>query len=70
MSHEWIVDVLGDLRSFADANGLPKLRTCLDVAAAVATDEIDYGRGGGPVTGHVDGEIRTAHRGDRRCADA
>lgn len=38
MRHDWIFDVLKDLRAYAEANGLPDLAAkageCLDVAEA------------------------------------
>ena len=56
MSNDWIVDVLTDLRAFAQANGLPKLTGSLEAAAGVALLEIAGNKGTGPVTGHVDGD--------------
>lgn len=40
MSKEWIIDVLGDVRGFATANGLPTLADQLEEAIAVAVIEI------------------------------
>lgn len=40
MSKEWIIDVLGDVRGFATANGLPTLADQLEEAIAVAAIEI------------------------------
>ena len=40
MSHDWIIDVLADLRVFARANGLHDLAEHLDDAAMVATREL------------------------------
>ena len=40
MGHDWILDVLADLKSFAQANDLPSLATHLDDAALVARAEI------------------------------
>lgn len=40
MRDEWILDVLTDLRQFADANNLPLLAEQLDDTAIIATAEI------------------------------
>lgn len=40
MSKEWIIDVLGDVRGFANANGLPNLAKELESALLVASVEI------------------------------
>lgn len=40
MSKEWIIDVLGDLRSFAQANAMPTLAEQLEEAIMVAAAEI------------------------------
>lgn len=40
MGYDWIFDVLEDLKSFAEANGLPALAAKADEALLVATQEI------------------------------
>ncbi|UWR24276.1 hypothetical protein [Sulfitobacter sp. S190] len=40
MKSDWILDVLADLRTFANANGLPALAEQLDDTALIATAEI------------------------------
>lgn len=40
MGHDWILDVLTDLKTFARANGMPSLATQLDDASFVAQVEI------------------------------
>lgn len=40
MQYRWILDVLTDLRTFAQANGLPALAEQLDDASLVAVTEI------------------------------
>ena len=40
MGHEWIIDVLTDLKSFAKTNDLPLLAAQLDETALVASGEI------------------------------
>ncbi len=50
MAHDWIMDVLTDLKSYARANGLSALAEHLDDARLVAQVEIasqgEDGRGG------------------------
>lgn len=40
MGHKWIIDVLADLKSFAQLNDLPLLAAQLDQTALVASAEI------------------------------
>ena len=40
MSHDWIFDVLKDLVSYAERNGLPQLACKAEEALQVAADEI------------------------------
>jgi len=40
MTHDWIIDVLADLKLFARANAMPELAEHLDDAAMVATREL------------------------------
>ena len=40
MGYDWIFDVLEDLKSFAEANGLPGLAAKADEALLVASQEI------------------------------
>ena len=41
MSNEWILDVIADLRRFADLNNMPRLAVQLDQSAATAQVELD-----------------------------
>jgi hypothetical protein len=50
MGNDWIVDVLADLRSFAQNNGLPVLAVQLNDAALVAQAEIAQSNAGAPMT--------------------
>ena len=51
MGQKWIIDVIADLRDFADRNGLPLLANQLDVTALVARSEIETRlNSAGPVT--------------------
>lgn len=47
MQNDWILDVLSDLRSFAQENGLPRLAQHLDETALLAAAEISNARPGG-----------------------
>jgi len=62
MQTDWIIDVLADLRSYAEMNGLSATATSLEDATLVALAEAGSfearGRSG---TGSV---IRTGHDGD------
>lgn len=40
MGQDWIIDVLTDLRAFAQANELPRLASQLDQTMAVALSEV------------------------------
>lgn len=40
MGHDWIIDVLADMRSFARQNDMPLLGAQLDDAMVVATAEV------------------------------
>lgn len=48
MGHQWILDVIVDLKSFAQQNALPDLADELDRVAAVAKAEIDPDKRGVP----------------------
>ncbi|CUH77949.1 hypothetical protein SAMN04488093_107128 [Tropicibacter naphthalenivorans] len=62
MGHDWILDVLTDLKTFARANGMPSLASQLDDTAFVAQAEIaSLAEGNGigllgkrSATGHAD----------------
>ncbi len=49
MGNKWIIDVLADLRAFADLNGLPELAGKLDEATTVAKAEIGMTLEGAPM---------------------
>jgi hypothetical protein len=40
MGHDWVFDVLLDLRSYALSNGLTRLAAAVDDALQIATEEI------------------------------
>lgn len=46
MGHQWIIDVIVDLKTFAQQNDLPVLADELDRAAGVAEAEIDQSNKG------------------------
>lgn len=39
---EWVIDVIDDLRTFAEQNGLPLLAAQLNATTDVARSEISY----------------------------
>ena len=43
MGHRWMIDVLADLETFADRNGLPVLAQKLAETASIAAAEIGIG---------------------------
>ena len=48
MTNEWILDVLTDLRTFANANGLGKLEEQLTVASEMAMEDLVSNEGTAP----------------------
>ena len=58
MGNEWILDVLRDLRRFADANGMARLADRIDEASHVAASEISapHGAGRGTDRAGADGQ--------------
>ncbi|HCP81000.1 MAG TPA: hypothetical protein DIT67_05210 [Octadecabacter sp.] len=57
MGHKWIIDVIADLRDFAERNGLPLLANQLEVTASVAKTEIETRLNGvGPVPNHANSQ--------------
>ena len=69
MGQKWIIDVIADLRAFADQNGLPLLAHQLDVTSCVARAEIATMLEGAPIAANVNernfasplGDTRTGH---------
>ncbi len=61
MGHQWIIDVLADLRTFAQTNGMPQLAAELDDVSRKASVEIGGSRertplrvvGDDAATGHI-----------------
>jgi hypothetical protein len=51
MQYYWILDVLGDLKEFANNNGLKALAEQLDDTTLIAAAEISQVTGSGPVGG-------------------
>jgi len=49
MAHDWILDVLADLKAYASKNGLPALVHELDEATLIAATEIASSEGKAPV---------------------
>ena len=61
MTNEWVIDVISDLRSFAEQNGLPRLAAQLQETALLAALEVSS-RPGGTVIAKDAGEARNDHR--------
>ena len=72
MGQTWILDVLRDLETFAQENGLPRLERQLALAAQVARSELTSGSDeGAPETAEIyglDGRRVPARTGERNCA--
>ena len=71
MGHKWIIDVLADLRSFAQANDLALLADQLDQATKVAAAEVaSTVEGASYSTRAHDGHIGSVSEGPgrRECA--
>lgn len=49
MAHDWILDVLADLKAYADKNGLSALADELDETTLIAATEIASIEAKGPV---------------------
>ena len=64
MGHDWILDVLSDLKAFARANDMPTLAAHLDDASYVAQIEIASAAEGDGLG--VLGEHAASGRADRR----
>ncbi len=69
MVHEWVLDVLADLQSFAQSNDLDELAAHLEKAGHIAAAEI-YTQADG-VTQHKYGEsaANRSHPPGRGCLD-
>lgn len=66
MGHNWIIDVLADLESFAQQNELPMLADQIGQAALVATAEITATSEGAPTMVLSDGDkVRPISAGTR-----
>jgi hypothetical protein len=54
MGNKWIIDVLADLRAYADLNGLAALADKLEETSAIAKAEISMTPEGAPLAGLSD----------------
>ena len=57
MANDWILDVVEDLRRFADMNDMPHLSKQLELTACVAARELEKGRHFVPMGTTVDARI-------------
>ncbi len=63
MAHDWVFDVLTDLKHYAMKNRLSALQAQLEQAALVAAVEIASAEGKGPQAAITDGTgLRDGHR--------
>lgn len=60
MTNEWIIDVLNDLKAFAQRNGMDATAAQLDDACLVAHGELSDMSGGPAGTAGTAGTVRTA----------
>ncbi len=68
MGQKWIIDVLADLRTFADQNGLPLLAHQLEVTSTVAQAEIATMLEGAPRAANGNASQSAASLGDTRSS--
>ena len=66
MGQKWVIDVIADLRTFADQNGLPLLAAQLDVTSTVAQSEIASVFEGAPRASNVNASELAPNFGDTR----
>lgn len=66
MGQKWIIDVIADLRVFADQNGLPLLAHQLDAASAVAQVELASVLEGAPRAANGNDSQLAPDHGDSR----
>lgn len=57
MANDWILDVIEDLRRFADMNNMPHLSEQLELTACIAARELEKGRHFMPVGTIADARI-------------
>ena len=66
MGQKWIIDVIADLRAFADQNGLPLLAAQLDITSGVAQQEITAMLEGAPPAANTNESQLAADLGHTR----
>lgn len=67
MANDWMLDVLADLKSFAESNGLGATERQLDQAMITVTDEMASMRGIAQGTARGIGHVREFHRSTSGC---
>ena len=71
MSHNWILDVLADLKAFAQQNELVALAEQLDDATLIAATELASKDAGAPLAATGDGRnAGTLHRAAAQSGNA
>ena len=66
MGQKWIIDVIADLRAFADQNELPLLAAQLDITSGIAKAEIAEMLEGAPSAANKNENQAVAAFGDTR----
>lgn len=70
MGQKWIIDVIADLRAFADQNDLPLLAHQLEVTSCVAQAELASMHEGTPKAANVNERESSPPLGDTRTGNA
>lgn len=66
MGQKWIIDVIADLREFADQNGLPLLAHQLEATSTVAQAEIALMLEGAPSAANINARQSASPSGNTR----
>lgn len=66
MGQKWIIDVIADLRAFADQNGLPLLAHQLEVTSSIAQAELASMLEGAPRAANTNASQAAPPLGDTR----
>ena len=67
MAHEWVLDVLADLQSFACANDMPALAAHLDEAGLIAAAELVTQHEGTPQDHYGEAVAARTHSAEVGC---
>lgn len=70
MANDWMLDVLADLKSFAESNGLGATERQLDQAMIAVTDELASMRGIAQGAAQGVGHVREFNRSTSGCSNS